>query len=185
MAGEPPPLSRKELAQQAKLDEIKSIQEKQNKAARAKAKSKKRVPDDDQAETAEELPPTQADVLPRFPAPQKPAAPSRRELDEMTISHELKDAVLVDQSRSFGIQELLDRHSPSLLSLPILARLKELDIESFFAVQAAVLPILLSDRSLYSPRNPPRDLCVSAPTGSGKTLGYVIPIVEVRRLART
>ncbi|PLW06757.1 hypothetical protein PCASD_25246 [Puccinia coronata f. sp. avenae] len=32
--------------------------------------------------------------------------------------------------------------------------------------------------SLYPSRRPPRDLCVSAPTGSGKTLSYIVPIVE-------
>ena len=69
---------------------------------------------------------------------------------------------------------------PTLLSKHTLEKLKEKGIESFFAVQAAVLPILLKDRKLYSPKKPPRDICVSAPTGSGKTFGYVIPIVEVR-----
>lgn len=29
------------------------------------------------------------------------------------------------------------------------------------------------------PYNPPRDVCVSAPTGSGKSLAYVVPIIEV------
>lgn len=49
-------------------------------------------------------------------------------------------------------------------------------------VQTAVLPILLPagvPSSLYSPFSPPQDICVSAPTGSGKTLSYVVPIVEV------
>lgn len=51
----------------------------------------------------------------------------------------------------------------------------------------AVLPLLLPlgiPRTLYSPFDPPRDLCVSAPTGSGKTLSYVIPIVEVRERSK-
>lgn len=48
-------------------------------------------------------------------------------------------------------------------------------------VQTAVFPFLLPEgepRTLYAPFSPPRDLCVSAPTGSGKTLSYVVPIVE-------
>ncbi|KAL4745402.1 hypothetical protein BDW72DRAFT_186723 [Aspergillus terricola var. indicus] len=41
-----------------------------------------------------------------------------------------------------------------------------------FAVQAAVIPLLLK-----GPRNHTGDLCVSAATGSGKTLSYVLPLV--------
>ncbi|KAA8651382.1 hypothetical protein EYZ11_008333 [Aspergillus tanneri] len=41
-----------------------------------------------------------------------------------------------------------------------------------FAVQSAVIPLLLQ-----GPRNHPGDLCISAATGSGKTLSYVLPIV--------
>ncbi|KIW04867.1 uncharacterized protein PV09_04048 [Verruconis gallopava] len=40
------------------------------------------------------------------------------------------------------------------------------------AVQAAVLPLLLPGRDKYR-----GDVCVSAPTGSGKTLSYVLPMV--------
>lgn len=29
----------------------------------------------------------------------------------------------------------------------------------------------------------PRDICVSAPTGSGKTLSFVIPIIQVRAMS--
>lgn len=53
----------------------------------------------------------------------------------------------------------------------------------FTAVQASVIPLLLStptSRSLY-PSTRQSDLCVSAPTGSGKTLSYVVPILEVLR----
>lgn len=54
---------------------------------------------------------------------------------------------------------------------------------SLLAVQATVIPLLLStplSRSLY-PHSSISDLCISAPTGSGKTLSYVIPILEVLR----
>ena len=48
-----------------------------------------------------------------------------------------------------------------------------------FAVQAALVPRLLPHPYLTHP--PPNDLCVSAPTGSGKTLGYMLPIIESLR----
>ena len=43
-------------------------------------------------------------------------------------------------------------------------------VEKLFAVQARVIPMTLSFQH--------RDICVAAPTGSGKTLGYAIPIVQ-------
>ena len=50
-------------------------------------------------------------------------------------------------------------------------------ITSFFPVQTAVLPILL--KSSQKTFLQPRDICVSAPTGSGKTLSYALPIIQV------
>ena len=44
------------------------------------------------------------------------------------------------------------------------------------AVQTAVLPLLLPGRANYK-----GDVCVSAPTGSGKTLSYVLPMIETLR----
>ncbi|XP_038618619.1 ATP-dependent RNA helicase DDX51 [Tachyglossus aculeatus] len=56
-------------------------------------------------------------------------------------------------------------------------------ISSYFPVQAAVIPAVLEGathgflvgRGGYRPR----DICVSAPTGSGKTLSFVIPVVQI------
>ncbi|OSD08735.1 DEAD-domain-containing protein [Trametes coccinea BRFM310] len=50
-------------------------------------------------------------------------------------------------------------------------------------VQAAVLPLLPDLVEPYDPENPPagpRDLLVKARTGTGKTLGFLIPAVESR-----
>lgn len=44
--------------------------------------------------------------------------------------------------------------------------------EEAFAVQSAVIPLLLS-----GPKEHSGDLCISAATGSGKTLSYVLPLV--------
>ncbi|KFQ16779.1 ATP-dependent RNA helicase DDX51, partial [Merops nubicus] len=65
----------------------------------------------------------------------------------------------------------------------LLKKLQINGIESFFPVQAEVIPALLHSaadgylvgRGGYRPK----DICVSAPTGSGKTLSFVIPIVQV------
>ncbi|XP_037367247.1 ATP-dependent RNA helicase DDX51 [Talpa occidentalis] len=61
-------------------------------------------------------------------------------------------------------------------------KLRAQGISSFFPVQAAVIPVLLQTaaggflvgRGGYRPS----DLCVSAPTGSGKTLTFVLPVVQ-------
>ncbi|KAL4986417.1 P-loop containing nucleoside triphosphate hydrolase protein [Aspergillus falconensis] len=53
--------------------------------------------------------------------------------------------------------------------------LRALEVNGYkeaFAVQAAVIPLLLK-----GPKNHIGDLCVSAATGSGKTLSYVLPLV--------
>lgn len=51
-------------------------------------------------------------------------------------------------------------------------------IKYLFPVQAQVIPWLLSEHEKATVFWP-RDICVSAPTGSGKTLSYVLPIIQV------
>lgn len=65
------------------------------------------------------------------------------------------------------------------LSTKTLAHLESKGYTSAFAVQAALLPLLLPHP--YLTHLPPNDVCVSAPTGSGKTLAYVLPIIESLR----
>ncbi|KFY29829.1 hypothetical protein V494_08448 [Pseudogymnoascus sp. VKM F-4513 (FW-928)] len=59
------------------------------------------------------------------------------------------------------------------LPSPVIESLKKSGITSAFAVQAAVLSLLLP-----GPKKQPGDVLVSAATGSGKTLAYVLPMVE-------
>uniref|UniRef100_A0A8C4XMW2 ATP-dependent RNA helicase n=1 Tax=Falco tinnunculus TaxID=100819 RepID=A0A8C4XMW2_FALTI len=65
----------------------------------------------------------------------------------------------------------------------LLKKLQMNGIESFFPVQAEVIPAILQGASngylMGQGGYRPRDICVSAPTGSGKTLSFVIPIVQV------
>lgn len=53
----------------------------------------------------------------------------------------------------------------------------------FCSVQAEVIPAILQSASngylMGRGGYRPKDICVSAPTGSGKTLSFVIPIVQV------
>jgi ATP-dependent RNA helicase DDX51/DBP6 len=62
------------------------------------------------------------------------------------------------------------------LSKEIVDNLEKAGIEEFFPVQKAVIPLLLFS-NVYSCVIP-HDVCVSAPTGSGKTLSYAIPIIQ-------
>jgi ATP-dependent RNA helicase DDX51/DBP6 len=61
--------------------------------------------------------------------------------------------------------------SVSGLSQKLQQRLATLSLTEAFAVQTAVLPLLLDAKDSG-------DLCISAATGSGKTLSYVLPIVQ-------
>ncbi|PRP77206.1 hypothetical protein PROFUN_13392 [Planoprotostelium fungivorum] len=54
----------------------------------------------------------------------------------------------------------------------IMRNLGLMNITEFFPVQRELLPLL------FRPRTFGGDVCVAAPTGSGKTLTYVIPIVQ-------
>lgn len=88
----------------------------------------------------------------------------------------IQNAVTVDPAVRRPFSELA-------LSAALLGNLARQDITEAFAVQAAVLPVLLAHTL---PENR-RDMLVSAPTGSGKTLAYVLPILQAlqsRRITR-
>ena len=84
----------------------------------------------------------------------------------------LANPITVSQSTTKPFKELS-------LSSKTIAQLESKGWSDAFAVQAALLPLLLPHP--YLTHLPPNDICVSAPTGSGKTLGYVLPIVEALR----
>ncbi|XP_032657184.1 ATP-dependent RNA helicase DDX51 isoform X2 [Chelonoidis abingdonii] len=64
----------------------------------------------------------------------------------------------------------------------LLKKLQMNGIESFFPVQQEVIPAILESASsgflVGRGGYQPSDICVSAPTGSGKTLSFVIPVVQ-------
>jgi ATP-dependent RNA helicase DDX51/DBP6 len=59
------------------------------------------------------------------------------------------------------------------LSQRVLDNLEKRGLGEAFPVQSALLPLQLPGVRRYH-----GDICVSAPTGSGKTLGYILPLIE-------
>ena len=72
--------------------------------------------------------------------------------------------------------KVVDAISNWSLDSKLAQNLLEDGITSFFPVQSDVIPILLMQNSQQCIE--PQDICVSAPTGSGKTLSYALPIVN-------
>ncbi|XP_067406073.1 ATP-dependent RNA helicase DDX51 isoform X2 [Emydura macquarii macquarii] len=64
----------------------------------------------------------------------------------------------------------------------LLKKLQVNGIESFFPVQGEVIPAILESASsgflVGRGGYQPSDICVSAPTGSGKTLSFIIPVIQ-------
>ncbi|EJF64658.1 DEAD-domain-containing protein [Dichomitus squalens LYAD-421 SS1] len=122
-------------------------------------------------------------ALPAFPQPRRPEAPSKSVLALQGLDKALIEAEVVDPATTVPLDAAKDAQDERTgLSGRMRRRLQDLGITELFAVQTAVVPLLLSSprsRALYRPYDPPEDLCVSAPTGSGKTLAYVLPIVEI------
>ncbi|KAK9452267.1 P-loop containing nucleoside triphosphate hydrolase protein [Limtongia smithiae] len=63
------------------------------------------------------------------------------------------------------------------LSNQVLQNIQEMGFQKAFAVQCAVVPLLMADMAQIGPDLKP-SLLVNSSTGSGKTLAYGIPIVE-------
>ncbi|KAH7731651.1 DEAD box protein/DEAH protein box helicase [Aphelenchoides avenae] len=60
---------------------------------------------------------------------------------------------------------------------PLLFASVEKNIPSWFPVQTATLPYLMQSSSVL----PPRDIAICAPTGSGKTICFVLPVLNTLR----
>ena len=84
------------------------------------------------------------------------------------------------------IQEDIASNSMPLTAFNIHSRirfnLQLMGISSLFPVQATVIPDLIDSARgpllIHANGMPPSDICICAPTGCGKTLAYVIPIVH-------
>lgn len=120
--------------------------------------------------------------LEAFPLPTSAPAPDPSILSRQGLPAGITDATFIPQDLKLAIDDLrvnrLGKVEPGL-SEHMKARLAELDITEFFAVQAYMLPKLLSLQLVPWPTDPRNDFLISAPTGSGKTLAYCIPIIEM------
>ena len=138
---------------------------------------------------------TDSGVLYQLPAPRRTADADAQALTAQGIPKELAHPTVVDAALSQSIHDEGNSGTQRTeecggvpVSRTVKRQLERLGIQEWFAVQAAVIPRLLGDRSSHSlslPYAPPRDLCVSAPTGSGKTLAYTVPIVETLQVRVT
>lgn len=95
------------------------------------------------------------------------------------IGNLMKTRRAIDDQNVAPVDSLL-----SCIDSAILENVKDLGVQTLFPVQNEVIPqIVNSCREQF-----PSDFCVCAPTGSGKTLCYVVPIIQflsnrtVRRL---
>ncbi|EFP75772.2 uncharacterized protein PGTG_01103 [Puccinia graminis f. sp. tritici CRL 75-36-700-3] len=181
--------------------EITSVEQEEGNASEAATAED---PEVQQTALVEEI--SQPGALPRFPAPTNPSLPDPQLLarlamglgdpdpSEIAESEHDNSMIQFDSASTLPLSQLESRASSpgqfiqSLsLSSQSISRLKQLEFENLLAVQIAVFSLLMPPlsaysntpaSSLYPTRRPPRDLCVSAPTGSGKTLSYIVPIVE-------
>ncbi|RIA93551.1 P-loop containing nucleoside triphosphate hydrolase protein [Glomus cerebriforme] len=115
-------------------------------------------------------------VLHSFPTFDKPIQTTQGAAESklLGIPDWLANPVVIDPETKLSIDD-----SSLGLSNRLRNRCKALGIHECFAVQTAVIPLLVHNRNLSDIHKPPGDICVSAPTGSGKTLAYVLPIIEI------
>jgi superfamily II DNA/RNA helicase len=97
------------------------------------------------------------------------------DVEEDTNQLAIKGTILHQSKHKQTIgQEKLKIEDFPLLSDKLKYNLEQMKITELFPVQAHVIPYVLNNENPFS-----RDICVSAPTGSGKTLTYLLPIMQV------
>ena len=128
------------------------------------AKAKDRDKDTEGLEETVDVEPVVAQGL--EPLPQPAPAPERVEAPTYSsLPTWISEPVYVPSERKARFSELGIEHK-------LLDILEHNGYKEAFAVQSAVIPLLLKGLQTH-----PGDICVSAATGSGKTLSYVLPLV--------
>ncbi|KAM3065815.1 ATP-dependent RNA helicase dbp6 [Clarireedia jacksonii] len=156
-----------ENEQEAEDRRHKKLLEKREKSLK-KAEKRARIEaekGDDEKNAAEEGEPAEVHDLVPLPQPE-PVAELPPPSLESTLPSWLASPILVSPTTTARFPELgLDENATKVLQTK--------GFKEAFAVQAAVLPLLLS-----GPKQKPGDVLVAAATGSGKTLSYVLPMTE-------
>ena len=132
-------------------------------AAATKAKKLKPEIEEPKEETAEAV---FAKGLEPLPQPENPEEP-----EALPTYSSLPEWLAIPQRTSTKERA---KFSDLGIKSDLLHILDERGYKEAFAVQSAVIPLLLDNSNNYHPG----DLCVSAATGSGKTLSYVLPLVS-------
>lgn len=94
-------------------------------------------------------------------------------IDISTLPGWMQRAHVISTSEEIPLADLA---STGIISARIVENLKAMGVEFLFPVQTEVIPFVLRGSVAG------QDIAVSAPTGSGKTLTYAIPIVHVCKI---
>ncbi|KAG0098162.1 ATP-dependent RNA helicase dbp6 [Podila epicladia] len=186
--------------------EAQQVQEMKNEPEPQEDQASKREEEIETMDTTEEAPDKDQDEADKDEIPTEIDG-VKQHVDEAEVDAALADLALVplptfevkeitaterERAKSMGIPDWLAHptkiepeintpiDSPMFgFSQRLIKQCHKAGIEECFAVQTAVIPVLMRARHLGDIRKAPGDLCVSAPTGSGKTLAYVLPIIEI------
>ena len=104
---------------------------------------------------------------------QKVLSQKRTDDDEDFIEENDDEVIVTDLPKPMTVAESIESWGLNGL---IAENLIEDGIDHFFPVQRMVIPQLLRNNSRLCVQ--PRDMCISAPTGSGKTIAYALPILQ-------
>ncbi|KAF2103835.1 P-loop containing nucleoside triphosphate hydrolase protein [Rhizodiscina lignyota] len=162
------PVEEEEEEEEEENKKHKAIFAKFEKSSKHAEKLREAVKNDSQEEEKDDAPEPELHDL--VPLPQPAPVPDNKELPTFSaLPSWLAKPISVPSSETIPFEEL-KIHSK------LVQRLGEKGYHSAFAIQAAVLPLLLPGQKHYF-----GDICVSAATGSGKTLAYVLPMVQSMR----
>lgn len=115
-------------------------------------------------EPEDETPPVDPKGLEPLPQPEQIKTPKLQNTLAASLPRWLASPMVVTPATTVPFNSM-----PGI-SPKLLARLEVLNLPNAFAVQSVVVPLLLKDVV--------GDVCISAATGSGKTLSYILPIVQ-------